>query len=308
MPLAHYSLEAVYVQQYCNKYFPDVEIDENGEPCLYPSSELDMFLAKYDTIVASLPEKFSKRAFYKFTLLQNCIENINWGEDAIETYANQEELKQHIPINKEKRIFYRKEAVWGFLVFLYFSVNNIYSDRKMPVTDIIKETNQFITTNLNNNLKIKLTAGRKSKEITNPLILKALFAAFHCPEEYYMDMSYNHTFSLFGKTHTLPTSFRETGSPIVDVPASITERHKSYIIIKTILDELLHCNTSKIYYPQTESIFCLCILHFYNYLLGETEKICNKYNIITLTKLMKDFQETDVQLTKTDLFSLYYQL
>lgn len=308
MPLSYDSLEAIYVKQYCNKYFPDVEIDEAGEPCIYPSCELEIFLAKYDTIVASLPEKFSKRAFYKFTLLQRCIEHIDWGEDNIETYANQIELKYHRTISKEQRISFRKEAVWGFLVFLYFFVNGIYADRKMTVTDIIKETNLFITANLDNNLKIKLTAGRKSKEITHPLILKALFAVFHCQEEYYMDMPYDKTFTLFGKSHTLLTSFRESGTPIVEVPSSITERHKSYIIIKTILNEILHCDTSKRYYPQTESIFCLCILHFYDYLLGQTDKVCDRNNIITLTKLMKDFEKTNVQLTKTDLFSLYYQL
>lgn len=304
MPLACYSPEAIYVQQYCNKCFPDVDF-EDGEPYLLPSSELDMFLAKYDTIVASLPKNFNKRAFYNFTNLQECIDNIDWGEDAVEQYANQEEVEKHITLSKEQRASYRKEAFWGFLVFLYFSVNGIYTDREMALTDMIKETNQFITDNLNNNLKIKLTAGRKSMEVSHPLILKALFAAFHCPEEYYMDMPYDKTFSLFGETHTLSTSFRESGSPIIAVPASITERHKSYIIIKTVLSEILHCDTSKKYYPPTKSVLCLCVLHFCGYLLGETANVCDKSNIITLTKLMKDFQKTDCQLTKSALFSLY---
>lgn len=304
MPLSYDSLEAIYVKQYCNKYLPDIDIDEAGETVLYPSSELDIFLDRYDTIVASLPKKFSKRAFYNFTLLQRCIEHIDWGEDGIETYANQVELKYHITIDKEKRISFRKEAVWGFLVFLYFSVNRIYANKNMAITDIIEETNQFITANLDNNLKIKLTAGRKSKEITHPLILKALFAVFHCQKEYYMDMQYDTTSTIFGKSYTLTNSFRKNGVPIIEVPTSITERHKSYIIIKTILNELLHCDTSKRYYPQTESIFCLCILHFYDYLLGQTDKVCDKNNIITLTKLMKDFEKTDAQLTKTDFLFL----
>ncbi len=306
MPLTYNSPEAIYVQQYCNKYFPDVDF-EDGEPYLLPSGELDIFLAKYDTIVASLPKNFNKRAFYNFTDLQQCLENINWGEDAVHTYANQQEHEKQVTLTPEERMSLRKEAFWGFLVFLYFSVNGIYADRQMPITDLIEETNQFITANIDQ-LKIKMTAGRKSKEITHPLILKALFAAFHCPEEYYMDMPYDKTFSLFGETHTLSTSFRESGSPIIDVPASITERHKSYIIIKTVLSEILHCDTSKKYYPTTESILCLCVLHFCGYLLGDTSNVCDRNNIITLTKLMKDFQKTDEQLTKSALFSLYSSL
>lgn len=307
MPLSYNSPEAIYVQQYCNKHFPDVDF-EDGEPYLLPSSELDIFLAKYDAIVASLPKNFNKGAFHNFIKLQKCIASIDWGEDAVERYANQEELKQHITLSKEQRASYRKEAFWGFLVFLYFSVNGIYTDRKMALTDMIKETNQFITDNLEHNLKIKLTAGRKSREITHPLILKALFAVFHCPEEYYMDMPYEKTFSFSGQTYTFTTSFRKSGSPIIAVSASTTERHKSYIIIKTILSEILRCDTSKEYYPPTESVLCLCILHFCGYLLGETAKVCDKNNIITLTKLMKDFQKTDYKLTKLDLSLLYYDL
>lgn len=46
MPLTYNSPEAIYVQEYCSKYFPDVDY-EDGEPYLLPSSELDIFLAKY---------------------------------------------------------------------------------------------------------------------------------------------------------------------------------------------------------------------------------------------------------------------
>lgn len=306
MPLTYNSPEAIYIQEYCNKYFPDVDY-EDEEPYLLPSGELDIFLAKYDTILTTLPKNFTKEAFYKFELLQQCLENINWGEDAVDTYANQQEHEKQITLTPEEKISLRKDAFWGFMVFMYFSVNGIYADRQMPLTDLIEETNQFITANIDK-LKIKLTAGRKSREITHPLILKALFAAFHCEKDYYMDMPYDKIINFNGTDYVCTPTFRQLSVPIISVPAAITERHKSYIIIKTTLSEILHCDTSKKYYPQTESILCLCVLHFCGYLLGETSNVCDKNNIITLTKLLKDFQKTDYQLTKPALFSLYFNL
>lgn len=303
MPLTYDSPEAIYVKEYYNQYFPDVDFDD-GEPYACSSTELDIFLEKYDTIITSLPKNFTKEAFYKFELLQQCLEEINWGEDAVDTYSKQQE---HITLNQEEKISLRKEAFWGFLVFMYFSVNGIYADRQMSMGQFIEENNQFITANINQ-LKIKLTAGRKSKEITNPLILKALFAVFHCEKEYYMDMSYEKEANFNGRTITLPCTFRQGGTPIINVPSTITERHKSHIIIKTIISEILHCDNSKNYYSQTESLLCLCILHFCGYLLGEADKVCDKNNIITLTKLMKNFQKADSKLSKMDLFSFYFKL
>ena len=79
MPLTYNSPEAIYVQQYCNKYFPDVDF-EDGEPYLLPSGELDIFLAKYDPLSPPSLKTSTKGHSTTLQTYSNAVEKYKTGE------------------------------------------------------------------------------------------------------------------------------------------------------------------------------------------------------------------------------------
>lgn len=292
MPLQYDSPEAIYVQQYCNKHYPEYEYDTEEDECYQmPSMAAEIFIGRYHTILASLPDNFNKKEYYDFDMMQQCIEKINWGKDAIEAYADNKELesrhsKKPVYFSKEDRMRLRKEAFWGFIVFMYYATNRYFENQYVTYLNEIEEVNRFIAEHFSN-LKVKLTAGRKSKEVTNPLILAGIFSTLNYQEGRVIidntkqDIALENPISEINSVH--------------ERVLSATGRYKSYIIIKTIMDEIFakHPNLK---YPKNESVLCLCVLHFCGYLAGVREVVCFNDNIITLMKLLKDFKKADISM------------
>lgn len=303
MSLRFDSPEAIYVQQYCNKHYPSYGYDEEtNETYQIPSGISEVFMQRYDRIVESLPNYFTKEKYYNFDILQQCLEGINWGKDIIETYADNKELesirlKKPIILNKDDRMGLRKKAFWGFLVFLYHSTNSYFANRFVSYNQELEEINDFIKKNLSK-LKIKLTAGRKSKEITDPLLLAGLFATFHCKDDYYKDMVIVNDVTVQDHCFTYEASLGEL-SPLQQKPLSVTERHKSYIIVKTIANELITDRPDKVKYTNKERLLYLCILHLCGYLLGEIEKVCHNENNATINNLLDTFEGTETVLNQS---------
>lgn len=297
MPLRYDSPEAIYVQKYCNKHYPDYEYDETEDKYYQmPSMAAEAFIGRYDSIIASLPKHFNKKEYYNFDMIQQCLEKINWGEDAVEIYANNKEidsirLKRPITLSKADRMKLRKEAFWGFLVFMYYATNKYFERQYITCKNEIEEVNKFITEHLGN-LKVKLTAGRKSKEITNPLILAGIFSTLNYQDGNIIIDNTKQDIALENPMSEINILYKRT--------LSATGRYKSYIIIKTIMEEIFPKHPD-LKYPKNESVLCLCVLHFCGYLAGQREAVCYNNNIITLMKLLKDFEKADVSMPNLPL-------
>ncbi len=307
MPLTYDSPEMIYVLQYCYKYYPEYDYDEiTGESYPVPPLAVDVFIKRYDSILSSLPKQFTKEKFDAFEQIQECLEELKLT--TVEHYADDKEKENKlqgktINLNRQKL---SGQALFGFLVFLYYTVNRLFEeDTQIAYTDAIDEINRFITDNIENNLKIKLTSGRKSKEVSDPLLLKALFAVFNCKENYYHELSFEQQAAYQDKTITTHTTLGE-GAPFISRPLSATERRKSYMIIKIIMEEVLQWNIIKNKYAPAETTLGLCLLHFCGFLLGDPTDVCDQNNAITLIKLMNDFKNTSSHIPDSAFLYIFY--
>lgn len=307
MSLSYDSPEMIYVMQYCYKYYPEYDYDEvTGES--YPVTPLavDIFIKRYDTILSSLPKQFTQNRFDAFEQMQEYLQEIKLT--AVERYADRKEATSRLqgsPITLDRQAL-KSQALFGFLVFLYYTVNRLFEeDTQIAYTDAIDEINQFITDNINNNLKIKLTSGRKSKEVTDPLLLKALFAVFNCKDKYYDDLPFEEQATYQGKTITTCTTLGN-GSPFIARPLSATERKKSYLIIKIIMEEVLQWDISRNKYAPAKTAVCLCLLHFCGFLLGDPTDVCDPNNAITLIRLFTDFKNIPSSIPDSAFFYIFY--
>lgn len=254
-----------YINDFCDKHFSYMDVDEyTGEPTPHYSLVPDQFVNNYDKTLTTLPKHFNRKEYDNFKALQKQI--------------------QYFQLDKE--------AFWYFLVFLYSRTNSYFKNKWSSYGDKIKETNQFITAKINEGLKVTFTSGRRKIEITDPFILKSLFATFQLPENYWQDIKIVHPIIKKGQWQNIVT-LKEYNPAWVE-PEEATERKKSYFVIKTIADELIHERPEGVAYTNQEKILYLCILYLCQYLIGDTTKEYTYKNVAPVSQLLKDFEGTEV--------------
>lgn len=307
MPLSYDSPEMIYVMLYCYKYHPECDYDEvTGEPYPVTSSIVEIFIKRYNKILSSLPKQFTQDQFDAFEQMQEYLQKIKLP--AVEQYADSQEKiarEQGNPITLNRQAL-KSQALFGFLVFIYYTVNHLFEeDAQIAYTDAIDEINQFITDNIDKKLKIKLTAGKKSKEVKDLVLLKAMFAVFNCKKDYYKDITWEEEITILGRPYTIQRTLRD-GAPFIVRPLSATKRYKSYLFIKIIMEEVLEWDSTKTKYAPDKTALCLCLLHFCGFLLGDPTKVCDPSNAITLIRLFADFKNIPSSIPDSAFFYIFY--
>ena len=271
MPLKEDDPQMKYVFDYCEKHFSCLMPDDfTGELIVTYSTIADKYMYYYDDIVVTLPKHFNEAEYNKFDILQQQIGNLNLD----------------------------KQAFWGFIVFLYYSVNIYFKYKTISYSSKIKEINQFIKQSISsdNKLKVTLTSGRKKIEITDSVLITAILSALNSPENYWQDIMVKglHGEPVIGYT-TDPIKLKNLDYAWKE-PEKTTERKKSYWVIRLMLQYFFPDSGNVINYPQDISVLCLCVLHLCGFLLGQEHIVCDKDNIITLRKLLTDFDGTTINL------------
>ena len=258
-----------YIKDFCEKHFYWEDIDTFGQIENYYSSIPEKFSEHYESILADLPKNFNSKEYEKFDTLQECINILELD----------------------------KEAFWGFIVFLYHSANCYFKEKWCGYGEKIKETNQFIENSITKGLKVSFTSGRKKLEITDPVVLKGLFAIFQLPENYWQNIEVIQPTGLNGQYQTV--TLKEYSPAWIETEEA-TARKKSYFVIKLLLLHLFPNSGKGLNYPQNISVLCLCVLHLCGFLWGERQDVCHKSNIITLRKLLTDFRNTNIDIANID--------
>lgn len=268
MPLKENDSKIKYVFNYCEKHLSCLMPDDfTGELYMHYSVVPDRYMYYYNDIIAALPKHFNETEYYKFKCLQKQIEYFNLD----------------------------KEAFWGFLVFLYHAADVFLKRKGISYGEKIKEINQFIkkSASSDNGLKITLTSGRKKIEITDSVLMTAILSTFNCPDDYWQNIMVKglHCEPVTGYT-TVPIKLKDCEYTWKE-PEEATERKKSYFVIKTIADELIHDRPEGVTYTNQEKILYLCILYLCQYLIGDTTKEYTYKNVAPVSQLLKDFEGTE---------------
>ncbi len=306
MSLSYNSPEMIYVLQFSYKYYLEYEYDEEtGKSYPQPPMPSEMFMARYNKILSSLPKQFTQDQFDAFKQMQEYLQKIKLP--VVEQYADSQEKiarEQGKPISLNRQAL-KSQALFGFLVFIFDSVERRFKEESQTLYPYaIEEINRFITDNIDKKLKIKLTSGRKSKEVTDPILLKSLFAVFNCKKEYYNDLIWEKEINILGQPQTYRYTFKD-GSPLIPQKLSATKRYKSYLFIKIIMKEVLEWDITQTKYAPDKTALCLCLLHFCGFLLGDPTKVCDPSNAITLIRLLRDFKEEPISVLSPAFFHFF---
>lgn len=307
-------VQFAYVLEYCNKYYLSVEFDDKtGTSYFSRSTVADIFIKRFDEIVQELttrnsalqPRHFSFDEYNNCEHLQDYIANHNWGNDAVEKiFDTQARIDRE---NNEERIFTKKERVaarqkafWTFTIFLHYAVDRYFENQWTSIGKEIQQTNRFIQKNINT-LKLRLVSGKKSIDIKNPDIIRGLLAIFHCKEDYYKDMEVVHQYKINNKILFQDTKRLGDEDPLFEKEDKVTEREKSYIIIKNIADELIQFRPVGVQYTNDEKILYQYVLTMCGFLQRDISKKYTYKDVADTSQLLRDFKDKPSNLPLLDL-------
>ncbi len=308
------NIRFAYISEYCNKYYPTVDFDDKTDlPFLSNSTVEELFIPRFDKIVQELttrnsalqPRHFTFEEYTDCKPLQDYITKHNWGNDAIEKMfdmqarIDREQNKERI-FPKEERMQARKEAFWAFTVFLHYAVDRYFTNQWTSISQEIQQTNEFIQKNIKT-LKLRLVSGKKSIDVSNENIIKGLLATFHCKGEYYKDMEIEHRTMLNGKVFFQQTQQLREYDPMFVKENKVTEREKSYIIIKNIADELMPPKPIGVQYTNDEKILYQYVLILCGFIQREVSKEFTYRDTAETSKLLRDFKDKPSNLPLLDL-------
>lgn len=308
------NVQFAYVLEYCNKYYPSVDIDEKTNTYTLSSSPIaESFIKRFDEIVGELttrnsavqPRHFTLEEYNNCQYLQEYIAGHKWGNDAVEkifdTQARIDREKNEERIfTKKERIEARQKAFWVFTVFLHYAVDRYFENQWTSVGREIQQTNRFIQKNINT-LKLRLVSGKKSVDIENADIIKGLLAVFNCEEDYYKNMQVVHQYKVNGKVLFQETKRLCDEDPLFEKEDKVTERGKSYIIIKNIADEIIPFRPAGVQYTNDEKILYQYVLILCGFLQRDITKKFTYKDTADTSQLLRDFKDKPSNLPLLDL-------
>lgn len=181
-----------------------------------------------------------------------------------------------------------KDAFWVFLVFMYQAIECSVTEEWIPVDKELENIYKFVEENWGKlRVQISTTDNKKLPIIEDLEVLRWIFVMRNSDQI---------------------RKFHDDWMPAVrKTDNKVTTRKKSYIMVKTIAEELvvnsqvMKDNPKKGAYTNNERVFYLCILYLCNYLVGDLTKAYNYTNTAPVNQLLRDFKEEDVRLKTLEM-------
>ena len=156
------------------------------------------------------------------------------------------------------------EALFEFLIFLQYSIHKWCGYKFTELHKEINELNYFIKESGNSlEITIRNTETSKSKIVKQKEIIKALLSTV-----YASDIKYS--------MNNILKIQHEKGF--------YTRRHESYLLVKTLIDNLPIKKKEGVQFTNKERLLYLCILYLCGYQSGEEVQICNNENNVSFNQ------------------------
>lgn len=264
---------------YLNKYYPDILCDDaTGEPYIADSSLVDFLIVNYDRIIASLPKNCTEENYKGKRIMQKCLQELELDS----------------------------EALWVFLVFLYYAITQYCENVKVPLVSIeseLKRLGKFLYDEETSKAVAKKMPVFLKDDDLNTIETKPRAKVVFSLPRLKIEITDKYLLSELARI-LLSMNGERTKCNNLMIPCNhfrLSPRAASYWILKTISNELI---TDK---PKQGKLFgkeirlYLCILEFFQFHTS-IKTFVDKRNYIIIRRLFQDYRDFEVLIPNLMLY------